>query len=381
MTNLSHPDGQKPRPPGEYIRDELKARGWTQEDLARILGRPLPTVNEIIQGKRAIMPEMAIALGTAFGTSPEIWVQREGLYRLSLADTDGRGDIKRRAQLYELAPVKEMQKRGWIPPTDTVADLEREVLRFFEIPTLDAEPSLGAAMRKSEPTRPLTPAQRAWCFRIKSLARALRVGQYDPAKLDHCAAELRKLAAFPQSVKKVPQLLAAHGIRFVIVEPLTGGKVDGMATWLEESSPVIGMSLRFDRMDAFWFTLGHEFSHIRHRDAVSVDSDAGNQDHDAEGEKPAFEQRADEEAAALLVPPDMLQSFIQRVGPLYSKERINQFANRIKMHPGIIVGQLQHRGEIGYQSHRDTLVKIRQTVAAAALTDGWGHSIDLKGTP
>lgn len=63
--------------PGEYIRDELDARGWTQADLAAIMERPLPTVNQIISGKKAITPETAIELGQAFGTSPELWMNLE----------------------------------------------------------------------------------------------------------------------------------------------------------------------------------------------------------------------------------------------------------------------------------------------------------------
>jgi HTH-type transcriptional regulator / antitoxin HigA len=102
---LSNPNNAKPPSPGEFIRDELRVREWTQEDLARIIGRPLPTVNEIIRGKRAVMPEMAIALGTAFGTTAELWMQREGLYRLSLAVGDSQDEIKHRARLYELAPI------------------------------------------------------------------------------------------------------------------------------------------------------------------------------------------------------------------------------------------------------------------------------------
>jgi HTH-type transcriptional regulator / antitoxin HigA len=69
-------------PPGEYIRDELEARGWTQEDLAEILCRPLRTVNQIILGKVAITAQTAQALGAAFGTSAELWANLEGVYRI-----------------------------------------------------------------------------------------------------------------------------------------------------------------------------------------------------------------------------------------------------------------------------------------------------------
>jgi len=72
-------------PPGEFIRDELKERGWTQRDLADILGRPLQTVNQIIMGKKAITARTAKELAAAFGTSAEYWLRHEAAYRLSLA--------------------------------------------------------------------------------------------------------------------------------------------------------------------------------------------------------------------------------------------------------------------------------------------------------
>ena len=69
--------------PGEYIREEIEARGWTQIDLAEILGRPAQAVSEIITGKRSITPEMARALGDAFGTSAQLWLNLESRYRLA----------------------------------------------------------------------------------------------------------------------------------------------------------------------------------------------------------------------------------------------------------------------------------------------------------
>jgi HTH-type transcriptional regulator/antitoxin HigA len=89
----------------------------------------------------------------------------------------------------------------------------------------------------------------------------------------------------------------------------------------------------------------------------------------------AAEQRANSQAANALVPSNELQSFIARTSPYYASTKIIQFANLIKMHPGIIVGQLQHRGELRYSSHRDFLVKVRKYVVDTAVTDGWGRSL------
>ena len=93
--------------------------------------------------------------------------------------------------------------------------------------------------------------------------------------------------------------------------------------------------------------------------------------------KDATERRADEDAANMLIPKEELESFIKRIGPLYSKDSIVRFAHRMKIHPGIIVGQLQHRKEIGYSANREMLSKVRQYIIPTATTDGWGSSIKL----
>ena len=67
-------------PPGDFIREELEARGWTQRDLAEILGRPIQAVNAIVNGKKGVTPETAVSLGAAFGTSPEFWLNLEAAY-------------------------------------------------------------------------------------------------------------------------------------------------------------------------------------------------------------------------------------------------------------------------------------------------------------
>ncbi len=90
-------------------------------------------------------------------------------------------------------------------------------------------------------------------------------------------------------------------------------------------------------------------------------------------ERPEAEISADAFACNFLVPKQEIESFIARVRPLYSRVRINQFANRIQVHPGIIVGQLQHRKEIKYSQGREMLVKVRESVIQSAVTDGWGH--------
>jgi HTH-type transcriptional regulator/antitoxin HigA len=69
-------------PPGEYLRDELEARGWTQSQFAYIIGRPLQLVNEIVKGKKRITEQTAMEIGAALGTSAKVWLNLENTYRL-----------------------------------------------------------------------------------------------------------------------------------------------------------------------------------------------------------------------------------------------------------------------------------------------------------
>jgi HTH-type transcriptional regulator/antitoxin HigA len=72
-------------PPGEFIREEIEARGWSQVELSEILGRPPRLVSELIAGKRAIRPETARALGEAFSTGAQFWTNLEISYRWAVA--------------------------------------------------------------------------------------------------------------------------------------------------------------------------------------------------------------------------------------------------------------------------------------------------------
>jgi HTH-type transcriptional regulator/antitoxin HigA len=69
-------------PPGAFIQEELEARGWSQRDLAEVLGRPLQAVNAIVDGRKQIMPRTARELEAALGPSAEFWLNLEVGYRL-----------------------------------------------------------------------------------------------------------------------------------------------------------------------------------------------------------------------------------------------------------------------------------------------------------
>jgi HTH-type transcriptional regulator/antitoxin HigA len=329
----------------------------------------LPTVNEIIQGKRAILPEMAVALGAAFGTGALVWLQRESAYRLSLVEQND-PETRARAELYGLAPVKDMERRGWIAPTRRARELEAALCRFFGVDCLEEAPRLEASARQPLSAEGFTAAQRAWLFRAAQLAAAAPARPFEPERFEAGLAALRALAGAAENVPQVPGALAELGVRFVVVEPLPRTRLDGAAFWLAPDRPAIALSLRYDRIDWFWHTLAHELSHVRHGDKRSLDANLVGESRVEPADD--VEARAEREGAAFLIPPERLRSFILRTRPFYAKEKLLGFARRQGVHPGIVSGQLQHLKELGWDAHRDLLVKVREPLTRAALTDGWG---------
>ena len=185
---------------------------------------------------------------------------------------------------------------------------------------------------------------------------------------------MTKITPSPEELRRIPKLLSDAGIRFLIVEPLPHSKIDGACFWLDDKSPVIAMSMRFDRIDWFWHTLMHELAHIQNgdgKDEPTLDADLVGDEAEPFESKTDIEQKADRAAVKFLINRTQLEDFILRVRPFFSHMKILGFSHKIGTHPGIVVGQLQKRKIIDYSHSRRMLVKVRHIIIPSALTDGW----------
>lgn len=367
-------------PPGSYLNEEIEARDWTQAEFAEIIGKPAAHVNQIILGKRAISPETARAIAAALGTSPELWLNLEAAHQLYNRTPAAPARIRIEAAVREKFPVRELIKRGWVEKSDNPEVLTSRVLRFYGISNLEEQPRLRYAAKKvagknAEPDNfdDLTPIQRAWLFRVKQIAEAMTVPRYSEGALREALPKLRDLMSAPEETRHVPELLGGCGVRFVVVEPFPGSGIDGVCFWLngDQWQPVIGMSLRFDRIDNFWFVLRHEIEHVLQKHArVDIDLD------ERSTEVTAQERQATDASLDFAIPRSELDDFIARKQPVFSERNVAGFAARLGVHPGIVVGHLQHRLE-RYNLLRGQLVGIRDIVTAAAFADGYGKELQL----
>ena len=350
------------------------------------MGRAQPTISEILSGKRLISPEIAIEFEDALNGEVHAidLLGKQSEYLLKNARKEnGSSDIRLKSRIQEEFPISEMEKRQWIPKKKS-AEGKLSALLEFANNSVDLDhiappfPTVALA-RQSETLGYLSPtskASRAWQFRVRELAEITPVKEFDHSTfVTKGMVELRALAKDLKGVARVPQTLARYGVRFVVVSHLTKTKLDGAAMWLdgdERRQPVIALTLRFGHIDKFWFNLAHEIQHIKHLHEFSVDVETDAHHSTAEDGLQEIEDQANDGASEWLIPQARLSSFIRRNSPKFTESSIIAFSEMVDVHPGILVGTLQHMGDLSYKT-RLTRFKtdIRDQVFLAAMADGF----------
>jgi HTH-type transcriptional regulator/antitoxin HigA len=366
-------------PPGRMLARELAARGWTQKELAQVMGRPEQTLSEIINATKRITEESARELAAALGTSPELWLSLESAYRLQQArDDEEERVIARRSRLYQLAPIGELVRRGWLSSSKDVTALERNVCAFLGMPSPDEEPPImrriqsgaGCASALNEPPPAAanfphsvqrTPAMHAlacWLRRVEQLAEDQDTPRFSASTLRRVLPRIKACAGSLRDVSRVPALLAEAGVRFVILKQLQKTYLDG-ATWADKQSAVVALTLRYDRIDSFWFTLLHELSHLLLADTRLCITRLD--------DRQLVERMANTAAECLLIDPAAFAEFAAAHAGRVGEHAIRCFAAKAEVHPGIVVGRLQHHGLVSWSYYRRLLEPV------SPLLRAWQH--------
>jgi HTH-type transcriptional regulator / antitoxin HigA len=361
------------RTPGQLVREAMDVKGWNQSDLAFALGTTTASVNQILSDKRSISHNMAQALAAALDKPAEMFARAQAEWDVRQAEKPDHA-ILARARILARYPLREMVKRGWIDPEHRQGSLEQQVCRFFGVQLLDDVPHLAHSAKKTDYSD-VPPSQVAWLFRVRQIASEMHPSTfYSPAKLREAIEAFKEMRNEPDAVRHVPGLLSDAGIRFVVVESLPGSQIDGVCFWLSAGEPVIGMSLRFDRIDNFWFVLRHECAHVLHehgKDHAILDQDMEMAPLASQNDD---ERIANTEAADFCIPSESIKSFYLRKKPFFSESDVLAFSKRMRVHPGVAIGQLQRIAN-RYDLLRRHLVKVRSHLAGSMMMDGWGDVV------
>ncbi len=191
----------------------------------------------------------------------------------------------------------------------------------------------------------------AWKKRVEYLVKKQEVSDFKIEQFKIAIPSIIACAEEEEMIAKIPKILKDLGIYFIIVPHLNKTYLDG-ATFYVDNNPVIALTLRYNRIDSFWFTLMHEIGHIfaGHK-GIYLDDLTHLEDNKQELE-------ANKLAKDWLISPNSFTEFIKKNNPKFSGKVITNFAKIQQIHPGIILGRLQYEGLVDYKNLRKYLVKV-----------------------
>lgn len=328
--------------PGEVLSDELELRGMTQQELARRTGITPKHIISILKAKSAITPETAIKFERALGMPVEYWLNLEAHYQEILARQAEEKQLERDLDWLTHIPINAMAKLNWIDKLKDKKDQLVEVLRFFGIANVeqwdDMWPNLNVAYRQNQTHEVFPEAVSAWLRQGELEAANITCAPYNRAKFRESLDQIRALTTEgPEHfIPAIQELCAKAGVAVVFVPALPKTGVSGATRWLNKDKAIIQLSLRYKTDDHLWFTFFHEAGHILlHGKKELFLEGANGLDQDKEHEANIFAEQE-------LIPQKAFSRFIADND--FRKTSISAFANEVGIAPGIVVGQLQHRG-------------------------------------
>ncbi|MCD4829842.1 MAG: ImmA/IrrE family metallo-endopeptidase [Candidatus Cloacimonetes bacterium] len=180
----------------------------------------------------------------------------------------------------------------------------------------------------------------AWiaaCCRIADQEKLLQA--FNPKHEKELIQALKSVSLLDEGPKLAKEMLKKFGIHLVIIPHLPRTHLDGISCIGSDGNPIIGMTLRYDRLDNFWFTLYHELAHVLLHLQGSDSNEAFVDDlkYRANNDK---ESDADAFASTTLIDDKLLEE--DNMFEDYSAERVLEFANKHSIHPSIVAGRIRH---------------------------------------
>jgi len=329
--------------PVDAIIFRMQEKGYKQADLIPYFGTR-SRVSEILSRKRPLTVPMIRAISIGLGISAETLI--------GVGDSESqktKNDID-----WSRFPVQEMIARGWIQKfagkvSRSTEDIVQEFISQIGWQFGDTAFKRSLAGDAYSPTTKY--ALYAWLVRViqKSREKKSSIGVFSESVMSASfLQEVARLSWFDNGPLLAVEFLQKSGIALIVEPHLKGTLLDGAALKDVDGQPIIGMTLRHDRLDNFWFTLLHELAHLwKHvgkNETFLDDLDATSED--------KREAEANRLAREAFIPRILWRRSEACLAP--SRENIDKLSRELKIHPSIIAGRIRRETE-NYQLYNDLI--------------------------
>jgi len=323
-----------PPTPIEAIRFVMDQRGMKQADLMPYIGSR-SKVSEILRGKRTLSLSMIRSLHTHLSIPAEILIMDGMNFPI-----DGEG-VK-----WDSFPVTEVVKRGWVTGFDPKIQSEEIMRELASQACADSyftdqnRACLRQSARRNEKDDPYSVD--AWILCVLAQAETIETGvKFNQNILDKSfIVKVVYLSGLKDGPLRAKEFLQNKGIKLVVVPHFKRTYLDGAALLNKKGEPIIAMSLRYDRLDNFWFTLAHELAHLTLGHVHSVDGQCIIDDLDLREPQNEMENDADELAEKSLIPSQLWESHPAR--NTCKLKDIMDLASKSDIHKSIVAGRIRY---------------------------------------
>lgn len=332
-------------PPGDTIIGLLDEFGFSVEEFGRRVGLPRSKTDKLLSGDVSIEDSIAYRLESTFNVSSQFWLSRDEVYQNFKKKT-----LEKQKGWLDSLPISDMVKYGWIPRSNKSTNRFVDCLKFFNASSINEweanfRQSLPVAFRKSLTFKTDPVSVYAWLNQAKNLSSKVRCYPWDRDMLLESIPLIRSLTTEPEPsvfLPKLRKIFADSGVAFVVVSTPSGCRASGATCFFEKEKPTIVMSFRYKTDDHFWFTLFHEIAHLILHDTNKEVFLEGTGVTDCN----SFEIEANEFSSNILIPEEYRSELLKLKKSDWRK--IVRFAKKIGVSKGIVLGQLQHVGNIDH---------------------------------
>lgn len=316
--------------PVEAIKFRMEQLGLEPSDMVHYIGTK-SKVSEVLSGKTPLTLKMIRILEKELGIPAKVLIQPS----------------ETKQNFFEnlhLDIVKEFKKRGYLGDLNLKEEDRGSIISNFFAPLTQANLNFSVMLRQTNyRTSPTTNKQAlaAWLGCVLHKAEKVKTSKpYKEGTVDLTfMRELAKLSTQDNAPVLAQNFLKDNGITLVIEKHFEKTKLDGAAIMFNKTNPIIGLTLRYDRIDSFWFTLMHELAHValhlnRDNDLFYDELD------DVKGlETDVMEKEADQLASEALVPSNKWEVSPAKIVP--SKLADEALARELGVHVAIIAGKMR----------------------------------------
>jgi len=328
--------------PGDTITDILKERNITEAEFAQKIGYSPQDVTNLLQGRATITLATARQLEHVLGASVEFWMSRDFQYRRDISRLQAINE-----EWLDEIPVGDMIRFGWLNHVPRPSEEVTACLKFFDVLSIRAwrekyaDLLQSVAFRTSSSFDSNPGAVATWLRQGEIKAAEVECSAWNPERFRSSLATIRPLTYIKEPARFLPDLIrlcSANGAAVVIVRSPTSCRASGATRFLSKDKALLLLSFRYLSNDQFWFTLFHEAGHLILHDKNCLF---------LEDTEPLFniqEEEANQFAEDVLIPAGSKTTFIHLRADY---RQVIRFALQIGIAPGIVVGQLQHKGILG----------------------------------